>query len=284
MRLAPTAVAVALAAIVTSPVLAVEPGHVTGTLTVDSSTAKLAFAASYQTEGLFDSTKQDTMVVLTDRALGDVLASDEVELAQRAAKGELVVLTLRLSGDHLVNAAVNHQGVEGTTKLPGQWFDYRPGKAGAGQVAGALTLAKHAAVDHTWACAVEFLAVPAAPASAAEAVAPVAAPAATPTLPPATTSNLDPKSLVPLLVKAIMDKDEDEAVKIVKLGADPNGRDQYGTPVLNWAVMTCMPRTVQALVDAKAKLDYERAPGMTILQEAGACPEAAKILRAAGAK
>jgi hypothetical protein len=54
--------------------------------------------------------------------------------------------------------------------------------------------------------------------------------------------------------------------------------------VLNWAVMMCQPTVVQALVNAKASLTYQRAPGLSILTEAGVCPEAAKILRAAGAK
>ena len=81
-----------------------------------------------------------------------------------------------------------------------------------------------------------------------------------------------------------MQRDERRALEIVKLGVDPNGRDQSGIPVLNWAVMMCQPSIVKALVDAKADLKYERAPGMTILTEAGACPEAANILRAAGAR
>ena len=81
-----------------------------------------------------------------------------------------------------------------------------------------------------------------------------------------------------------MEKDERRALEILKLGADPNGRDQYGTAMLNWAVMMCQPQVVKALVDKKVDLTYQRAPGMTILTEAGACPEAAKILRAAGAK
>jgi hypothetical protein len=44
-----------------------------------------------------------------------------------------------------------------------------------------------------------------------------------------------------------------------------------------------LPKAVQALVNAKADLTYQRAPGMTIMTEAGACPQAEKILRAAGA-
>ena len=71
---------------------------------------------------------------------------------------------------------------------------------------------------------------------------------------------------------------------MIKLGADPNGRDQSGIPVLNWSVAMCMPQVVKALVDRKASLTYQRAPGLTIMAEAGACPEAAKILSAAGAK
>jgi hypothetical protein len=48
--------------------------------------------------------------------------------------------------------------------------------------------------------------------------------------------------------------------------------------------MMCQPKVVKALVDKKADLKHQRAPGMTIMTEAGACPEAAAILRAAGAK
>jgi ankyrin repeat protein len=65
---------------------------------------------------------------------------------------------------------------------------------------------------------------------------------------------------------------------------DPNSRDKDGIPILNWSVMMCMPSVVQALVDRHADLKYQRAPGLTIMQEAGACPAAAKILSAAGAK
>ena len=95
---------------------------------------------------------------------------------------------------------------------------------------------------------------------------------------------IDPKSGAALLISALMLRDEAQALKLIKLGADPNGRDQYGIGVLNYAVMMCMPKVVQALVDQKADLKYERAPGMSIMTEAGACPEAAKILAAAGAK
>jgi hypothetical protein len=279
-----TTLIVTLAVLAARPLLAGQAGQATGTASADTTTATMSFAVTTTIENLFDDSKKDTLVVITDRALGDTAADDEIGLSMRARKGELFVLALRLDGTKLVNVTVSHKGLSGVEKLPGAWFEYTPVKAGAGTVAGSLKLAKRDADGHSYACSVQFVAAPAPKHGQADApVAPVAV-APTPTLPPATTSNLDPKSLTPLLVAAMMQKDEAQALKLVKLGADPNGRDQYGTPVLNWAVMMCQPAVVKALVDAKASLTYQRAPGMTILQEAGACPEAAKILRAAGAR
>jgi hypothetical protein len=266
--------------------LAVEAGKASGTFTLDASSSTLAYASCYEGEDLYDSSRKNTFVVLTDAALGDTSASDDWTLAQRAKSGDLVVLTVRLDGAKLVNVRVNHKGVDGTIVLPGQWFTYRPAKAAAGLAAGSLTLAKRDFDGHAYSCSVEFVAAAAA-APAAEAAPEAAAPepAEQPAAqPPATTSSIDPKSMTALLVSAMMQKDEEQALKLVKLGADPNGKDPYGVPVLSWAVMVCMPRVVQALVDAKADLKYERAPGLTVLMEAGACPEAEKILRAAGAK
>jgi hypothetical protein len=240
-----------IAALAPCPLLALQAGQAAGTASVDGTTATLAFAVSTTKENLFDDSKRDTVVVVTDRALGDTAADDEVGLSMRARRGELLVLALRLDGTRLVNVSVSHEGLTGIVKLPGAWFEYKPGKAGDGTVTGSLKLAKRESDGHSYACSVEFVAFPAAApvrASAAEA----------------------PAAVQPTL-------------KLIKLGSDPNGRDQYGTPVLNWAVMMCQPRVLNALVDAKASLTYQRAPGMTILQEAGVCPEAAKILRAAGA-
>lgn len=279
-----TVFVVVIAALAAGPLLAAQEGQATGTATIDGTTATLAFAVSTTKENLFDDSKRDTVVVVTDRALGDTAADDEVALSLRARRGDLLVFALRFDGAKLVNVTVSHKGLSGVVKLPGSWFDYKPAKAGAVTVAGSLNLAKREFDGHSYACAFEFVAVPAgAPVSAAVAE-PPAAIRPTPTLPPATTNTLDPTSLTPLLIQAMMQKDEEQALKLIKLGSDPNGRDQYGTPVLNWAVMMCQPRVVKALVDAKASLTYQRAPGMTILQEAGACPEAAGILRAAGAR
>ncbi len=264
--------------------LALPAGKAAGTATVDGTAVAMSFAVSTKVENLFDDAKKDTLVVVTDKALGDLAADDDVGISMRARDGGVLALALRLDGAKLVNVSVYHAGLAGVVKLPGSWFDYKPATGAAGISAGSLTLAKREFDGHSYACAVEFAAAPAsAPQQAAAAPAPAAA-APAPTLPPASTSTLDPKSLTPLLVSAMMQKDEAQALKLIKLGADPNGRDDYGTPVLNWAVMMCQPSVVKALVDAKASLTYQRAPGMTIMQEAGACPEAAKILRAAGAK
>ena len=276
---------VGLAVLFGRSALAVEAGRASGTFTLDAQSSTLAYAASYEGEDLYDSTKKNTFVVLTDVALGDTSASDDWTLAQRAKNGELVVLTVRLDGAKLLNVRVNHKGLDGTIVLPGQWFTYRPAKAAAGAAAGTLALVQRDSDGHAYSCSVEFVAAPAAPTQEAAPEAAAPEPAEPPaSLPPASTSSIDPKSMTALLVSTMQQKDEDQALKLVKLGADPNGKDPYGVPVLNWAVMMCMPRVVQALVDAKADLTYERAPGMTILQEAGACRDAEKILRAAGAK
>ena len=273
-----------IGALVAGAALAVEVGHASGTATVDGTSATMAFAVATTKENLFDESKRDTVVVITDRPLGDTAADDEIGLSLRARRGELFVLALRIDGTKLVNVEVSHAGSSGVTILPGVWFEYKSAGAATGAVAGSLRLAKRDDDGHSYSCAVEFAAGPAAAPRQAEAEEAPAEVQPTPTLPPATTSTVDPKSFTPLLVQAMMNKDEEQAVELVKLGADPNGRDQYGTPVLNWAVMMCQPRVVKALVDARASLTYERAPGLTVLKEAGACPAAAKILRAAGAR
>jgi len=271
------------------PLFAAEVGRAGGTVTIDGKSLVLAFAVSYEEEDLYDSAKKNTAVVLTDRAVDDAMAKNEWEIGQQAKNGELVALTLRLNGTKLVNVRVNHAGVDGTLLLPGQWFEYSPLKTQNGNAAaGSLKLVKHTFEGHTYACTVEFTAAPVAliPEESNKVETPKVeseAPAPPTALPPATTNNIDPKSLTPLMVQAMMQKDEDQVLKLLKLGADPNAHDEYGTAMLNWAVMVCLPRAVQALVNAKADLTYQRAPGMTILTEAGACPKAEKILRAAGA-
>jgi len=272
--------ALALAIGLASPALAVDAGKASGTATIDGIATPLTFAVETRKENLFDEKKRDTVVVLTDKALGATRPDDEVELSLRARRGELLVLALRIDGDQLVNVTVSHKGLNGLVILPGAWFQFSSSKSG-----GTLLLAKRDYQGHSYAVDAAFAAAPyvvprpnPAPAPSSTDVKPTPAPA------PATTSTVDRKQATTLLVQALMQSDEHRALEIIKLGVDPNGRDQSGIPVLNWAVMMCQPPVVKALIDAKADLKYERAPGMTILTEAGACPEAARILRSAGAR
>jgi hypothetical protein len=268
-----------------SAAAAAEPGKAVGSFTYDGTTVTLAHATEKKVEGLFDSSKQDLLVVLTDRPLGATAPDDDIDLSLRARKGDIAALMLRIDGAKLVNVSVFHKGLSGKILLPGAWFDYKASKPGTGT----LKLAPRDFDGHKYGANVEFAAIAAAAPKPAptSTPAPVAAPApkrveAPPA--PATTSNIDKKSANALMVEAMMAKDERRALEVLKLGADPNGRDQHGIAMLNWAVMMCQPQVVKALVDKKADLTYQRAPGMTILTEAGACPEAAKILKAAGAK
>ena len=276
------AIAVTLAALLANgaAAAAAEPGKAVGTFTFDKSITTLAFATQATVENLFDSKKQDILVVLTDRVLGDTAADDEVGLDLRARRGDLVALMLRIDGNKLTNVKVSRQGIGGMLVLPGAWFQFTT----TGRGVGTLTLARRDHEGHAYACTVEF-AGRAQPARSQQSEAPAQtpAPAPTPKLPPATTSNIDRKAATGLLVQAIMLRDERQALEIIKLGVDPNG-EANGMRVLNWAVTMCQPQVVKALIAAKADITYVRVPGMTILTEAGACPEAAQILRAAGAR
>ena len=269
------------ALVVAAPTLALEPGKAVGTFTRDATKVTLSVAVEKQVENLFDEKKRDALVVLTDKDLGATAPDDDIELSLRARTGEITALVLRIAAGKLVNVSLYYEGLGGKVLLPGAWFQY----AGTARGTGSLKLAPRAFDDHTYACAVEF-----SPAAARAVVAAPVEPVRTaPQQPeekpvPATASNIDVKSATALLIQAMMLKDEHQALELIRLGADPNGRDQYGVPVLNWAVMMCQPKIVKALVDKKADLTYQRAPGMSILTEAGACPEAAAILRAAGTR
>jgi hypothetical protein len=270
---------------VSAPAFAIDPGKAEGSATIDATTTSIAFAVETRKENLFDDKKRDLVFVLTDQPLGPTRPDDEIELSLRARRGELLVLALRLDGDKLVNVTVSHRGLSGLVILPGSWFQYTSTKA-----VRTLTLATRQFEGHSYAVDVQF--VPARYVAPRPTAAPVPAPppatpspaAAAPAPAPAPPPSIDRKQATGLLIQALMQRDERRALEILKLGVDPNGRDQSGIPVLNWAVMMCQPPVVKALVEAKADLKYERAPGMTIVAEAGACPEAARILRAAGAR
>ena len=111
---------------------AAEPGKAVGTVTISGVTTPLAFAVETRKENLFDSKRQDTVVVLSDKPLGKTAAEDEIELSMRARTGELVVLALRIDGDKLVNVQMSHKGLSGIALLPGAWFQYNAAKPGVG--------------------------------------------------------------------------------------------------------------------------------------------------------
>ena len=278
--------ALALAIGFASPAPAVDAGKASGTATIDGIATPLTFAVETRKENLFDEKRRDIVVVLTDKTLGATRPDDEVELSLRARRGELLVFALRTDGNKLVNVTVSHKGLNGLVILPGSWFEYESARAGTGT----LKLAKRDYEGHSYAVDATFAAAPYVAPRPTTTPAPAPTSGVKPTATPpaaaaaATTSNVDRTEATALLIQALMQRDEHRALEIIKLGADPNGRDRSGIPVLNWAVMMCQAPVVKALIDAKADLKYERAPGMTILTEAGACPEAAKILRAAGAR
>ncbi len=265
-----------------APAFALEPGAASGTVTLDKVVSKLTHAASAAEENLFDSAKQDTIIAVSDRPIKTTSPADRTELGRRAGAGEIVVVIPRFDGTKLVNVGVGVKGESGILLLPGAWFQSSISQDGSGS----LKLAPRTFEGHTHACDLQFHAKKYAPpvqATSAPAQEPPA-PVAEAPLPPATTSNISPKAGAAMVIEALMQKDEHQALELIKLGADPNGSDAYGIRVLNYAVMMCMPNVVQALVQRKADLQYERAPGMTIMTEAGACPAAATILKKAGAR
>src|SRR5262245_44657772 len=199
-----------LLALAAAPALAAEPGKATGTVTIDGVATTMTLAVSSDAESLLDDKKKDLLITITDRALGDAEAGDDVSLSMRARKGELVVFVLRLDGTKLTNVSVMHKGLSGVVKLPGQWFTF----ASTGKGAGTLKLAKKEFDGHAYACDLTFSGAPAVKKTAPPPPAPAPAPAPAPKasraqpLPPASTSSIEPKAATAMFVAAAMQKDE----------------------------------------------------------------------------
>lgn len=174
----------------------------------------------------------------------------------------------------MFNVALNHKGLSETALLPDVWFK-STFKGGTGT----LKLEAREFSGRTYAADLEF-SVPM-PVETTAADAPKTA-----GLPPPSKSDTDRARATALLIEALQDGDESRSLEIIKLGIDPNGRDEkHGIPVINWAVLMCQPPVVGALVELKADLRFERLPGMTLLSEArAACPDAVGFLRAGGAQ
>src|SRR5436190_15037555 len=75
-----------------------DPGRAVGTLTIDAAVTPLEFAVATRKDDLFDETRKDTVIVLTDKRLGNTRPDDEIDLSVRARRGDLVALALRIDG------------------------------------------------------------------------------------------------------------------------------------------------------------------------------------------
>ena len=255
-----------------------QAGKVSGTVTIDATPVTLAHAIRTTRPNLFNEFFNDTVVLLSDRAVTAEEAADDAGLYARAARGELVTVAVRFDGrpkrGQLFNVALNHKGLSETALLPDVWFK-STFKGGTGT----LKLEAREFSGRTYAADLEF-SVPM-PVETTAADAPKTA-----GLPPPSKSDTDRARATALLIEALQDGDESRSLEIIKLGIDPNGRDEkHGIPVINWAVLMCQPPVVGALVELKADLRFERLPGMTLLSEArAACPDAVGFLRAGGAQ
>jgi hypothetical protein len=262
--------------------LAVEPGKAAGTITIDGAAVPLTHAVRTTRPNPFDENAVDTVVVLSDRPLTRDEASDEERLMARGLRGELVAVALRFDErrgrSKLFNVTVGHKALAEMALLPDVWFEYTF-KGGIGT----LKMAPRDFNGHTYAAAVEFAVVVPAETTAAVESAPAAS---TAPLPAPSKTDADRKAATMLLIQALQDGDEARALAIVKLGIDPNARDEkMKIPVINWAVLMCQPPVIKELAELKVDTTHERIPGMTLLAEAvAACPDAVSYLKAAGAK
>jgi len=230
-----------------SSLSAMDSGTAIGMVSVDGRSMPLAFAVQTRVENLFDPTKQDTLIVLSDRPLGPTAPDDDVEISLRARRGELAVVALRIDVNKLMTVTVSHKGLDGAAKLPGAWFQYASTKAGIGT----LTLDKRDADRHSYGASVEFSAAPyvAAPGltsdpvgadprpartlAEASAASPHTPSAARTTAAESAATARPNQAAVPALIKAMMRGNEYQALEIIHGGVDPNGRDESGMPVLN---------------------------------------------------
>jgi hypothetical protein len=171
---------------------------------------------------------------------------------------------------------VGHKALAEMALLPDVWFDYTF-KGGVGT----LKMAPRDFNGHSYSASVEFaVAVP------AETTVATGAPPAMAPLPPPSQTAADRRAATMLLIRALQEGDEARALAVLKLGVDANASDEkMNIPVINWAVLMCMPPVIKELAELKADTTRERIPGMTLLAEAtAACPDSVPYLKAAGAK
>lgn len=256
------------------------PSKATGALNVNDSRTSLTHAVRIVKPNTFNDFFSDTVVVLSSQPLTAEEAADDAGLLTRAQRSDLVTVAVRFDGrpkrGQLFNVAINHKGLIETALLPDVWFKHTF-KDGAGT----LKLERREFSGRIYTLDAEFTVPMPAETTAADASSPAAGP-----LPPPSKTDADRARASALLIDALQEGDELRSLEIVKLGIDPNARDQrMGIPLINWAVLMCQPPVVAALVELKAELRHERLPGMTLLAEArAACPDAVGFLRAGGAQ
>lgn len=263
-------------------VAAAQPGTASGSLTVDGTTTTLNHAVRITKPNVFDDQSQDFLVVLSNQPLTIPQASDDALLMSRAPTG-LVTMVMRYDGrkgrgEKLFNVTLRFKGEAEPVLLPDLFFK-NTFKAGAGT----LAMDKREFTGHTYEANVEFtVPVPKETTDAAAATAPKTGGA----LPPPSKTDADRKKASELLIETLQEGDETRALEVVRLGIDPNLKDQkMNIALINWAVLMCQPLVVKELVALKADLTHERIPGMTLLSEASAaCPDAVPFLKAGGAK
>ena len=272
--------AVITAFLIASVALAIEPGKAKGTLVVDGTTTALSHAIKTARPNRFNDFFSDTVVIVSNVPLTADEAGNDATLYEKSQRDGLVTVAVRFDGrpkrGQLFNIAINHRGLAETALLPDVWFKHTF-KAGAGT----LKLEPREFSGRIYAVDVEFAVVMPVETTVAEAGAP-----STAALPPPSKNDADRAKATALLIEALQEGDEARSLAIIKLGIDPNGRDQkMQIPLINWAVLMCQPPVVAALVELKADLTHERLPGMTLLAEArAACPDAVGFLRAGGAQ
>jgi hypothetical protein len=263
----------------TSSTAAIEPGKAQGSITVDGVTTTLSQAIRTTRPNVFNDFFSDSVIVLSNVPVTPEEAASDATLFERSQREGLVTVAIRFDGrpkrGQLFHIAINHRGLHETALLPDVWFKHTF-KAGAGT----LKMEPREFSGRTYAVDVEFAVVMPVETTAADSSAPDSP------LPPPSKTAADRAKATALLIEALQEGDEARSLAIIKLGIDPNARDQkMGIALINWAVLMCQPPVVAALVELKADLTHERLPGMTLLAEArAACPDAVGFLRAGGAK
>ena len=99
-----------IALVAMSAGLAFAAAPVDAKLTVDGQSTKLTQVYAYATKGFFDEKKDDTVVLLTDRAIPDAQLRDGFALRRMAEEGKLCFVQETInSGGQIVNFTVGHK-------------------------------------------------------------------------------------------------------------------------------------------------------------------------------